>query len=149
MALVTLGQPGCHVERQSSASGPGSGVSPVIKFENLTRHALLIRIPDAFQEFELDRDVERTVEVYSEEGIDVFYVEILRSGYADMSVAPRWTGFVGIGKRVTVQHISRVTIRGAFLPNTWAVVITTSDPAQCRAMPSRCFCSCSSVSCFA
>jgi len=112
-ALVTsvaLAVPACHVEREATASGPGSSTSPVIKFQNLTRHGLLIRIPDAHQEFEVGAEEERTVEVHSEDGVTVFYVEILRSGYADMSVAPRWTGYVGIGKRVTVQHISRVAI---------------------------------------
>ena len=107
--LVGLGGPGCHVEQEKSVNGLGADASQVIKFENLTQHGVLIRIPDAHQEFELGIDERRTVEVRSEEGITVFYVEIYQANW-DISVAPRWTGFVGIGKRVTIQHISRVYV---------------------------------------
>ncbi|MFC1527009.1 hypothetical protein ACFL6X_09405 [Candidatus Latescibacterota bacterium] len=110
VVLMALGGLGCHVDRETSVNGPDEGTSEVIKFENLTRHGVLVRIADAHQEFELGVDEGRTVEVHSDDGIAIFFVEIYHSGYADISVAPRWTGFVGIGKRVTIQHISRVTI---------------------------------------
>ncbi len=108
--LMTLVGLGCHVEREESVNDPDADTSQVIKFENLTRHGLLVRIADAHQEFELGVDERRTVEVHSDDGIATFFVEIFHSGYADISVAPRWTGYVGIGKRVTIQHISRVNI---------------------------------------
>ena len=107
--LMGVGGLGCHVEQEKIVNGPGADASQVIKFENLTRHGVLIRIPDAHQEFELGADQKRTVEVHAEDGITIFFVEIFQSG-RDISVAPRWTGFVEIGKRVAIQHISRVYI---------------------------------------
>ena len=100
---------GCHVDQELNPSGPGAGASQVIKFENITGSILLIRIPDAKQDFELGGNQSRTVEVYSEDGITTFFVEIIR-GNQDIATAARWSGFVDVGKRVTIQHISRVYV---------------------------------------
>ena len=69
-----------------------------------------VRIPDANQEFELAVGETKTVEVHSEEGATIFFVEIFqnRAGQ-DISVAPRWTGFVEVGKVVTIRQ--RITIQ--------------------------------------
>ena len=107
--LACLSLSSCHVKQELNPSGPGSEVSQVIKFESLLTYELLIRIPDANQEFNLGANQSRTVEVYSEDGITTFYVEIF-DARRDPSVAGRWTGFVTIGQRVTVQHIARVYV---------------------------------------
>lgn len=103
------GTTGCHVNQELNPNGPGSETSQVIKFENLTGQVLLVRIPDANQEFELGGNQSQTVEVYSEDGISTFFVEIFLTN-RDISVAARWKGFVEVGKRVTIQHISRVYV---------------------------------------
>ena len=109
LSLMAFGLLGCRIKQEASPTGPGAGGSQVIKFENRTRHGVLVRILDAHQEFELAVGETKTVEAYSEEGATVFFVQIFQSG-RDISVAPRWTGFVEVGKIVTIQHISRVQI---------------------------------------
>jgi hypothetical protein len=111
--LAGLGAVGCHVKQELNPSGPGSETSQVIKFENLYSE-VLIRIPDAHQEFFLKAQQSRTVEVHSDDEITTFYVEIIRvsSSYTgDLAlVAYRWSGFVNVGQRVTIQHISRISV---------------------------------------
>jgi len=106
-----LGGLGCHVDQEKSPTGPGSGTSQVIKFENVTQNIpVLVRIPDANQEFELAVGETKTVEVYSEGGTTIFFVEIFQNRPGqDISVAPRWTGFVEVGKVVTIRQ--RITIQ--------------------------------------
>lgn len=111
LSLMGLGLLGCHVERETSPTGPGAGESQVIKFENVTQNIpVLVRIPDAHQEFELAVGETKTVKVYSEEGVTIFFVEIFQNRPGqDISVAPRWTGFVAVGKVVTIRQ--RITIQ--------------------------------------
>ena len=111
VVLAGLWSSACHVKQELNPNGPGEEASQVIKFESLLTYELLIRIPDAHQEFKLGANQNRTVEVYSEDGITTFYVEIF-DATRDISVAGRWTGFVSIGQRVTIQHIARVYIDG-------------------------------------
>mgnify|MGYP001025472851 CR=1 FL=1 len=102
---------GCHVDPERDPTGPGGGTSSVIKFENVTDDIpVLVRIPDAAQEFALGIGERRTVEVHSAEDATVFFVEIYQNRPGqDISVAPRWTGFVEVGKVVTIRQ--RITIQ--------------------------------------
>lgn len=111
LAWMGLGGLGCHVEQEKNPTGQGSETSQVIKFENITQNIpVLIRIPDASQEFELAVGETKTVEVHSEEGFTIFFVEIFQNRPGqDISVAPRWTGFVEVGKVVTIRQ--RITIQ--------------------------------------
>ncbi|MFH1567878.1 MAG: hypothetical protein ABIL09_07735, partial [Gemmatimonadota bacterium] len=111
LALVGMGLLGCHVKRERSPTGPGSDTSQVIKFENVTDSIpVVVRIPDANQEFELGVGETRTVAVYSDEGSTIFFVQIIQNRpEQDLSVAPRWTGFVEVGKVVTIRQ--RITIQ--------------------------------------
>jgi len=97
---------GCRIEQETSPTGPGTGGGQVIKFENITRSIpVLVKIPDAHHEFELAVNEKKTVEVYSEEGATVFYVEIFENFPGrDISTARRWTGFVAVGKVVTIRQ---------------------------------------------
>ena len=102
---------GCRIEQEASPTGPGMGGDQVIKFENLTSHGVVVKIPDAHHEFELEVGETKTVEVYSEEGATVFFVQIFQNYPGrDITLARRWTGFVPVGKIVTIQHISRVQV---------------------------------------
>lgn len=111
--LVLIGLVGlaCHIEQETDPTGPGSHLTQVIRFVNLASAAVLVQIPDAHHEFELGVGDARTVEVHSEQEAAVFFVRIisLHPGQ-DTSVAPRWTGFVEVGKTVNIQHISRIYI---------------------------------------
>ena len=111
LMAVALTSVQCHVERQKNPAGSGSETSQVIKFENITTNIpVLIRIPDANQEFELGVGETRTVEVYSTEGSTIFYVEIFQNRPGtDLSTAARWTGYVAVGKVVTIRQ--RITIQ--------------------------------------
>ena len=111
LASMGPGGLGCHVDQETSSTGSGSETSQVIKFENITQNIpVLVRIPDANQEFELAVGETKTVEVHSEEGAAVFFVEIFQNRpNQDISVAPRWTGFVEVGKVVTIRQ--RITIQ--------------------------------------
>ena len=107
--LTGFGSASCHVKQELNPSGPGSTISQVIKFESLLTYEVDISIPDANQAFRLGANQSRTVEVHSDDDITTFYVEILQASM-DPSVARRWTGFVSIGQRVTIQTIARVFI---------------------------------------
>ena len=111
LALGALGTAGCHVEQERNPAGADSETSQVIKFENVTANIpVLIRIPDANQEFTLAVGESRTVEVYSAEGSTIFFVEIIQNRASqDISVAPRWSGYVAVGKVVTI--LQRITIQ--------------------------------------
>jgi len=111
LAVLVVAAGGCHVDQEPGTVGPGSGADQVIKFENVTTNIpVLIRIPDANQEFELAVGDSRTVEVYSLEGSTTFYVEIFQNRpNQDISVAPRWTGYIEVGKVVTIRQ--RITIQ--------------------------------------
>lgn len=111
LALVLgLAGIGCHVDQETDTSA-GFEVSQVIKFENVTDNIpVLVRIPDANQEFELGVGESRTVPVHGGEGITTFFVQIFQNRpQDDISTAPRWTGFVEIGKVVTIRQ--RITIQ--------------------------------------
>jgi hypothetical protein len=101
----------CHVKREGNPTGSGTEISQVIKFENITVSIpVLIRIPDATQEFELGVGETRTVQAHSAEGSTLFYVEIFeyRPGQ-DLNTARRWTGYVTVGKVVTIRQ--RISIQ--------------------------------------
>ena len=109
--MAVMVSTGCHVKRERSPTGPESETSQAIKFENITTNIpVLIRIPDANQEFELGVGETRTVEVYSAEASTIFYVEIFQNRPGtDLSTAARWTGYVAVGKVVTIRQ--RITIQ--------------------------------------
>ena len=111
LSLMAFGLLGCRIKQETSPTGPGAEGSQVIKFENVTQNIpVLVRIPDAHQEFELAVGEMKTVEVYSEEGVTIFFVQIFQNRPGqDISVAPRWTGFVEVGKVVTIRQ--RITIQ--------------------------------------
>jgi len=102
---------GCHVDPERNPAGGDEGASQLIKFENVTSDIpVLVRIPDAGQEFHLGVGETRTVEVHSTTGATVFFVEIYQNRPGqDISVAPRWTGYVEVGKVVTIRQ--RITIQ--------------------------------------
>ncbi len=111
LLLLGLIASACRIKQEKDPTGPGSHVSQVIRFNNITTNIpVLIRIPDAYHEFELEVGDSRTVEVHSEQQATVFFVEIIhnRPGQ-DLSSAPRWTGFVEVGKTVTIRQ--RITIQ--------------------------------------
>ena len=111
--LVLLGLAGsaCRIKQEADLTGPGSHVSQVIRFNNLTGIPVLVQIPDAHHEFELSVGDSRTVEVHSDQQATVFFVRIINNQPGqDISVAPRWTGYVEMGKTVNIQHISRIYI---------------------------------------
>ncbi|MFA6110779.1 MAG: hypothetical protein WDA75_18625 [Candidatus Latescibacterota bacterium] len=111
LVVAGLVAAGCHVDPERSPTGSDSTASQVIKFENVTDDIpVLIRIPDANQEFELGIGEARTVQAHSASGAAVFFVEIIQNRPGqDISVAPRWTGYVQVGKVVTIRQ--RITIQ--------------------------------------
>lgn len=96
----------CHVKQEGGPAGPDSQTSQVIKFENTsTNMPVVVRIPDANQEFGLEGGESKTVEAYSAEGSTIFYVEVFRGRLGDdLTTVQRWTGYAAVDKVVTIFY---------------------------------------------